>query len=90
MPEFQFGTSTKTNGEYSLQIELVNGESDDYTLELYDFNTGKIVATERKYFVAGDNKIVFEKVKSSTYTVYFSSVNCPKKKAFKGLGIVLH
>lgn len=67
----------------SLELKLTEGVSEEYNLELYDFNTGEVVSKKSVYFSSGDSKIVFEKVKPSTYTVYFSSASCPKKRSIK-------
>lgn len=67
----------------SLELTLSEGAAEQYTLELYDFNTGEVVSRKSVYFATGDAKIVFEKVKPSTYTVYFSSASCPKKRSIK-------
>lgn len=67
----------------SLELKLKEGASEEYTLELYDFNTGEVVSKKPVYFAPGDSKIVFDKIKPSTYTVYFSSASCPKKRSIK-------
>lgn len=67
----------------SLELKLTQGASEEYALELYDFNTGLVVSKKSVYFSSGDSKVVFEKVKPSTYTVYFSSASCPKKRSIK-------
>lgn len=67
----------------ALELKLTEGASEEYALELYDFNTGKVISKKSVYFSSGDSKIVFEKVKPSTYTVYFSSASCPKKRSIK-------
>jgi hypothetical protein len=79
--------SSKTN--YSLELKLKEGLSEDYTLELYDLNTGVLVTKKKVFFSSGESKMVFENLKPSTYTVYFSSASCSKKKSLKGTGIVL-
>jgi len=74
----------------SLELKLTDGASEEYSLELYDLNTGKVVSRRNVFFSSGDSKVVFEKVKPSTYTVYFSSASCPKKRSVKGKeGIVV-
>lgn len=76
--------------DYNLQMRLKSGAaSEDYSLELYDLNAGTSVAKKTVFFNAGDSKVVFENVKPSIYTVYFSSASCSKKKSLKGTGIVL-
>lgn len=67
----------------SLELKLAEGASEEYALELYDFNTGNVVSKKSVYFSSGDSKIVFDKVKPSTYTIYFSSASCPKKRSIK-------
>lgn len=67
----------------SLELKLTEGASEEYKLELYDFNTGEVVSKKSVYFSSGESKIVFEKVKPSAYTVYFSSASCPKKRSIK-------
>lgn len=67
----------------SLELKLTKGASEQYQLELYDFNTGKVVSKKSVYFSSGDSKVVFEKVKPSAYTVHFSSASCPKKRSIK-------
>jgi hypothetical protein len=74
------GTSKSSQ---SLELKLTQGTSEEYALELYDFNTGEVVRKKSVYFSSGDSKIVFDKVKPSTYTVYFSSASCPKKRSIK-------
>lgn len=69
--------------QHSLELKLTEGVSEEYVLELYDFNTGKVVSKKSMFFSFGESKIVFEKVKPSTYTVYFSSASCPKKRSIK-------
>lgn len=74
----------------SLELKLTEGTSEEYTLELYDLNVGKSVSKKFVFFSSGDSKVVFDKVKPSTYTVYYSSASCPKKRALKGKeGIVV-
>jgi hypothetical protein len=70
-------------GGRSLELTLSQGSSEQYTLELYDFNTGNIVSRKSVYFSVNESKVVFEKVKPSTYTVYFTSASCPKKRPIK-------
>ena len=77
----QVSGSPKSNR--SLELKLTEGASEEYALELYDFNTGEVVSKKSVYFASGDSKIVFDKVKPSTYTVYFSSASCPKKRSIK-------
>ena len=75
--------------DYSLQMKLKTGSvSEDYTLELYDLNSGVSVGKKTVFFNPGDSKVVFENVKPSIYTIYFSSTSCSKKKSIKGTGIV--
>lgn len=74
----------------SLQLTLREGPAEQYSFELYDLNTGRLVSTKSMFFSGGENKVVFDKVKPSTYTVYFSSASCIKKKSVKGKeGIVV-
>lgn len=82
--------SNASKKDYSLQMKLKSGSvSEDYTFELYDLNSGTSVAKKTVFFNPGDSKVVFENVKPSIYTVYFSSASCSKKKSLKGTGIVL-
>lgn len=79
-----------SKSDRSLELKLTEGISEEYTLELYDLNVGKLVSKKSMFFSSGDSKIVFDKVKPSTYTVYFSSASCPKKRSVKGKeGIVV-
>lgn len=74
----------------SLELKLTEGSSENYAFELYDLNTGKLVSKKSAFFSSGDSKVVFERVKPSTYTVYFSSASCTKKRSIKGKeGIVV-
>lgn len=83
-------TTGTSKSERSLELKLTDGVSEEYSLELYDLNTGKVVSRRNVFFSSGDSKVVFEKVKPSTYTVYFSSASCPKKRSVKGKeGIVV-
>lgn len=75
--------SEGSKSKRSLELKLTAGVSEEYALELYDFNTGEVVSKKSVYFSSGDSKIVFDKVKPSTYTVYFSSASCPKKRSIK-------
>jgi len=76
--------------DYNLEMKLKAGSvSENFTLELFDLNTGSFVDKRTMFFNPGDSKVVFENVKPSTYTVYFSSASCSKKKSIKGTGIVL-
>jgi len=76
--------------DYNLEMKLKSGSvSEDYTLELYDLASGTMVDKKTVFFSPGDSKVVFENVKPSIYTVYFSSSSCSKKKSIKGTGIVL-
>ncbi|MFZ2905429.1 MAG: hypothetical protein WAZ98_04425 [Cyclobacteriaceae bacterium] len=77
------------NGDYSIVLKLKKGNSARYEFELQDLNTGKFVAKKSESFIDGESKTVFDKVSPSTYTVYFTSSDCPKKKSIKGTGIVL-
>lgn len=82
--------SGASKSQKSLQLTLREGLSEQYSFELYDLNTGKLVSKKSVFFSHGDNKIVFDKVKPSTYIVYFSSASCTKKKSIKGKeGIVV-
>jgi hypothetical protein len=88
--EFEVKQNDKgKNGDYSITLKLKQGASANYELELQDLNTGKFVTKKTEYFGTGDSKVVFEGVKPSIYTVYFTSSDCPKKKSIKGTGIVL-
>jgi hypothetical protein len=73
----------------ALEIHLKEGESDEYTFELYDLNLGKIVFKQTSFFRQGEKKVIFSKVPTSTYTVVFSSTNCKTKKTIAGKGITL-
>lgn len=73
-----------SKSDRSLELKLTEGTSEEYTFELYNLNTGKLVSKKSMFFSSGDSKVVFDKVKPSTYTVYFSSVSCPKKRSIKG------
>ncbi len=76
--------------DYNLEMKLIGGSvAEDFTLELQDLASGTMVAKKTVFFNPGDSKVVFENVKPSTYTVYFSSPSCSKKKSIKGMGIVL-
>jgi len=77
------------SGEYSLALELHDGEEDNYSLELYDLTTGDMVEKKSVYFKPGAEKVVFSGVKPSTYTVYYSSGACGQKKSISGKGIIL-
>jgi hypothetical protein len=68
----------------SLELKLTEGSSEEYAFELYDLASGKLVTKKSMFFSSGDSKVVFDKVKPSTYTVYFSSASCPKKRSIKG------
>lgn len=81
--------SNVSKTDYSLELKLKEGSSDDYVFELYDLNTGNLISKKTVFFQSGESKVVFEKVKPSAYTIYFSSSNCSKKKSVKGKGIVL-
>lgn len=79
-----------TKSQKSLQLTLQEGPAEQYSFELYDLNTGKLVSRKSMFFSGGEDKIVFDKVKPSTYTVYFSSASCTKKRSVKGKeGIVV-
>jgi len=80
------GTSKST---HSLELKLTEGSSEEYAFELHDLMTGKLISKKSVFFSSGNSKVVFDKVKPSTYTIYYSSANCTKKKAVKGLGIVV-
>src|SRR6187551_3045111 len=69
--------------DYSLELKLKEGSADDYVFELYDLNTGGLITKRKVFFESGESKVVFENVKPSTYTVYFSSSSCSKKKSLK-------
>lgn len=79
-----------SKSDRSLELKLTEGASEEYAFELYDLNVGKLVSKKSVFFSSGDSKVVFDKVKPSTYTVYFSSASCPKKRSLKGKeGIVV-
>jgi hypothetical protein len=82
--------SGMSKSDHSLELKLAEGSSEEYAFELYDLNTGKLVSKKSAFFSSGDSKVVFDKVKPSTYTVYFSSASCTKKRSVKGKeGIVV-
>jgi len=88
----EFGYATvKLEGKsaYSIEMKLEKGSGAEYTFELFDLTTGTLVARKSTFMSQGESKVVFENIKSSTYTVYYSSSECPKKKSVKGKGIVL-
>jgi len=75
--------------EYSLELKLREGPPEEFLFELYDLSTGNVVSKKKAFFGEGESKVIFENVKPSTYTVYFSSTSCSKKKSITGKGIVL-
>lgn len=82
--------SGASKSSHSLELKLTEGSSEQYAFELVDLNTGKMVSKKSMFFSSGDSKVVFDKVKPSTYTVYFSSASCTKKRSVKGKeGIVV-
>jgi len=80
---------TSESGEYLLSLELHDGVRDNYLIELYDLTTGELVEKKSVYFIPGAEKVVFRKVKPSTYLVYYSSGVCNQKKSISGKGIIL-
>ncbi len=79
----------KTNAGYALELKLKQGVPEEFLFELYDLSTGNIINKKKVYMAEGESKVVFENVKPSIYTVYFSSASCTKKKSLQGKGIVL-
>lgn len=87
---FDFKISSKSaSGNYSIELSLKKGETGNYSFELYDLNTGKVVEKTSLYFNAGQNQAVFDNVKPSTYTVYFNADGCKTKKSIQTKGLVL-
>jgi hypothetical protein len=86
---FECKPSPKNQSEYSLELTLKKGDFDTYTFDLYDLNTGTVVQSRTMDFSSGDSKVVFTKVKPSTYTVSYTGSNCKVKKAIQGKGIIL-
>lgn len=80
------GTS---KSDRSLELKLAEGSSEEYAFELHDLTTGKLVSKKSAFFSSGNSKVVFDKVKPSTYAIYYTSASCSQKKAVKGLGIVV-
>lgn len=87
--QFESKSVSSSPGEYALELEMKEGSSDEYTFELYDLVSGNLVSKKKAFFGVGENKVVFEKVKPSTYSVYYYSSTCSSKKSIKGKGIVL-
>jgi hypothetical protein len=87
--EFSYKPIPTATSGYSLELKLKEGESTDYTFELIDLQTGKSISKKKVFFSAGESRLVFESLKASTYSVYYSSSACPSKQSIKGKGIVL-
>lgn len=73
----------------SITLKLKAGASEEYGFELYNLDSGDLIAKKSVFFQSGDSKVVFEKLSPATYTVYYYSSNCLTKKSIKGKGIVL-
>src|SRR5689334_9664704 len=82
-------TSDASKKAYSIELKMKEGSPADYTFELYDLNTGALTGKKKVFFSRDESKVVFQNIKPSTYTVYFSSSDCSKKKSLKGTEIVL-
>jgi hypothetical protein len=87
---FEYKTShAKGNSRHSIELTLKDGLSDEYLFELHDLNTGSLVKSVKVFFAANQSIVVFENIPASSYTIYFSSDRCVKKKSLKGRGIIL-
>jgi len=87
--QFECTSISSPDGQYSLELKLKEGSSEEYTFELYNLMSGDLVSKKKTFFGTGDTKVIFERVKPSTYSVYYSSSNCSSKKSITGKGIVL-
>lgn len=87
--DFDYSLDNKDLIGNSITLKLKAGTSEEYNFELYNLNSGDLIAKKSVYFQSGDSKVVFEKLSPATYTVYYYSSNCVTKKSIKGKGIVL-
>jgi hypothetical protein len=88
-PKFECHAVKVGENEYSLEIELKSGDNTEYTFLLNDLNTGNQVSKQILSYNVGDRKVVFTKVRPSSYVVYYSTPSCPTLKAIPGKGIIL-
>lgn len=85
--DFDYSLNKKDGN--SIALKLKAGSSEEYSFELYDLNSGDLVAKKNVFFQSGESKVVFEKLNPATYTIYYYSSTCITKKSIKGKGIVL-
>lgn len=72
------------NGDFQISLEA-RGDGGFFKIQLYDLYTGQVVEEKQLALSTNNEKVIFESVKPSRYTIYVSSASCPKRKSLGGI-----